>query len=96
MCGISFASNSAEAIAGAISALMTRPDSTPMLATIHCPTLILVGDEDALTPPPLSDEMQRAIAGSELVVVPRAGHLSNIEQPEVFNDALARFLEHRV
>ena len=52
-----------------------------MLATIHVPTLIVVGDEDALTPPALSEEMHRAIAGSELVIIPGAGHLSNLEQP---------------
>ena len=89
-------SNPPEAIAGAIRALMTRPDSTPLLSTIHCPTLIVVGEEDTLTPPALSEEMHRAIAGSELVRVPGAGHLSSFEQPEAFNSALARFLTHRV
>jgi len=89
-------SNPPEAIAGAIRALMTRPDSTPLLSTIHCPTLILVGEEDTLTPPALSEEMHRAIAGSELIVVPGAGHLSSFEQPDAFNSALARFLTHRV
>ena len=75
---------------------MTRPDSTPLLASIHCPTLIVVGEEDTVTPPPLSQGMHEAIAGSELVTIPRAGHLSNLEQPEAFNAALARFLTHRV
>ena len=89
-------SNPAEAIAGAIRALMTRPDSTPLLRTIHCPTLIVVGEEDTLTPPTFSEEMHRAIAGSELVVVPGAGHLSSFEQPDAFNSALAAFLTHRV
>ena len=89
-------SNSADAIAGGISALMSRPDSTSILSTIHCPTLIIVGEEDTLTPPPLSQDMRRAIGGAELAVVPRAGHLSSIEQPEAFNAALAHFLEHRV
>jgi 3-oxoadipate enol-lactonase len=84
------------AIAGAIRALMTRPDSTPLLASIHCPTLIVVGEEDTLTPPPLSHEMHRAIAGSELITLPAAGHLSSLEQPDAFNSALARFLTHRV
>jgi pimeloyl-ACP methyl ester carboxylesterase len=88
--------NSVEAIAGALTALMTRPDSTPTLASIHCPVQILVGDEDALTPPPLSEQMHRDIAGSELVVIPGAGHMSNMEQPQLFNDALAHFLDHRV
>jgi pimeloyl-ACP methyl ester carboxylesterase len=89
-------SNPADAIAGAVTALMTRPDSTPLLATIHRPTLILVGAEDALTPPELSETLQRGISGSDLTVIPRAGHLSSIEQPDAFNDALARFLDHRV
>lgn len=89
-------SNSAEAIAGAISALMSRPDSGPLLSSIHCPTLILVGEEDTLTPPALSRDMQRAIGGAELVVIPGAGHLSSLEEPDAFNAALARFLEHRV
>lgn len=88
--------NGATAIAGAITALMTRPDSTPLLAQIHCPTLIVVGAQDTLTPPPLSEAMHRAIAGSELDVIEHAGHLPNVEQPEAFNKALARFLEHRV
>ena len=88
--------NSSDAIAGAIRALMTRPDSTPLLSSIHVPTLVLVGEEDAVTPPPASEEMHRAIAGSELVRIPQAGHLSNLEQPELFNAALAAFLTHRV
>ena len=88
--------NSVEAIAGALTALMTRPDSTPTLSTIHCPVQILVGDEDAITPPPLSEQMHRDIASSELVVIEGAGHMSNMEQPQLFNDALARFLGHRV
>jgi pimeloyl-ACP methyl ester carboxylesterase len=75
---------------------MTRPDSTPLLPTIHFPTLIIVGAEDMVTPPSASEEMHRAIAGSQLVVIPAAGHLTNLEQPQSFNDALARFLGHRV
>ena len=89
-------SSSPEAIANAVMALMTRPDSTPLLSSIHCPTLIIVGEQDTLTPPSLSEEMYRAISVAEYVAVPNAGHLSNLEQPEAFNAALARFLEHRV
>jgi pimeloyl-ACP methyl ester carboxylesterase len=88
--------NSPESIAGALTALMTRPDSTPTLSAIDCPVLIVVGDEDAITPPPLSEQMHRDIAGSELAVIKGAGHMSNMEQPTQFNDALARFLDHRV
>jgi 3-oxoadipate enol-lactonase len=89
-------SNSTAAIADAIGALMTRPDSTPLLPSIHCPTLIVVGEEDTVTPRTLAEAMHRAIAGSELVAIPAAGHLANLEQPAAFNAALARFLEHRV
>jgi len=89
-------SNPASAIASAINVLMTRPDSTETLASIHCPTLIIVGEEDGLTPPAMSRDMLRAIGGSELTVIPKAGHLSSIETPELFNAALARFLEHRI
>ncbi len=84
------------AVAGAITALMTRPDSTPLLSSVHCPTLIIVGEEDTLTPPPMSRDLHRAIPGSELVVLPGAGHLSSMEQPHAFNAALERFLTHRV
>jgi 3-oxoadipate enol-lactonase len=89
-------SSSPAAIAGALHALMTRPDSTPLLTTIRCPALILVGDEDTVTPRPLSEVLHRRIAGSELAVIPRAGHLSSLERPDAFNDALGHFLDHRV
>ena len=88
--------SSAEGIAGGIRALMTRPDSTPLLSSIHVPTLIVVGDEDTLTPASAAEELHRAIVGSELVTIPHAGHLSNLEQPEPFTAALAAFLSHRI
>jgi pimeloyl-ACP methyl ester carboxylesterase len=88
--------NSKPSIEGALTALMTRPDSTPTLATIHCPVQIIVGEEDVLTPPALSEQMHRAIPGSEITVIGGAGHMSNMEQPQLFNEALARFLQHRV
>jgi pimeloyl-ACP methyl ester carboxylesterase len=88
--------NSAGAIAGAIHAMMTRPDSTPLLPTVHCPTLIVVGRHDTLTPPPLSERMRDAISGSELALIDRAGHLSNVEQPSAFNEVVGRFLQYRV
>jgi pimeloyl-ACP methyl ester carboxylesterase len=88
--------NPAAALAGATRAMMTRPDSTPLLASIHVPTLIVVGEEDMLTPPAASEEMHAAIAGSKLVRIPQAGHQSILEQPERFTAALAAFLAHRV
>jgi 3-oxoadipate enol-lactonase len=89
-------SNSTDAIADAIGALMTRPDSTPLLPSIQCPTLIVVGEEDTVTPKPLAERMHRAIAASELVTIGQAGHVANMEQAAAFTAALARFLEHQV
>ena len=89
-------SNSAVAVAGAVRAMMTRPDSTPLLSTIHVPVLSLDGDEDTVTPPAIAEQMHGGIAGSELTIIAGAGHLSNLEQPEAFNGALAHFLAHRL
>jgi 3-oxoadipate enol-lactonase len=89
-------SSSSDAIAGAVSALMTRSDSGPLLPSIHRPTLVVVGEEDTVTPRAAAEAMHRGIAGSDLVTIPRAGHLANLEQPAAFNAALARFLEHRL
>jgi 3-oxoadipate enol-lactonase len=88
--------SSTEAIAGAVRALMTRPDSTTLLGTIHVPTLVIVGGEDTVTPPAEADKLHAGIAGSALVVIPESGHLSNLEQPAAFTAALADFLDHRV
>jgi 3-oxoadipate enol-lactonase len=88
--------NSTETIADALNAMMTRPDSTPMLSKLKLPTLVLVGEEDVITPPQLSVEMHNAISGSELVRIPGAGHMANLEQPDVFNDAVIGFLSRRI
>lgn len=88
--------NPAAGIAGAIARMMTRPDSTAQLAAIRCPTLIVAGDEDALTPVAEARRTHEAIRGSVLEVVATAGHLSNLERPDAFNAALARFLSHKV
>jgi pimeloyl-ACP methyl ester carboxylesterase len=74
------------------SAILQRPDSRPELPAIHCPTLVLVGDADAITPPDVAREMSEAIAGSRLVVVPRAGHASTLEAPEAVTRELVAFL----
>jgi pimeloyl-ACP methyl ester carboxylesterase len=89
-------SNSAETIADALTAMMTRPDSTPTLRTVKVPTLIIVGEEDTLTPPQLSVDMHSAISGSELLRIGGAGHMPNFEQPAAFNDALGSFLNRRI
>ncbi|MGA8817660.1 MAG: alpha/beta fold hydrolase [Xanthobacteraceae bacterium] len=74
-------------------AIMARPDSRPGLKAIDCPTLVLVGDDDRLTPPELSHEMAKAIPGAHLVVVPDSGHLSTMEQPQAVNVALVEWLK---
>ena len=60
--------------------------------SIEAPTLILVGDEDIITPPALSEQLGTLIAGSRIEIVKAAGHLSNAEQPEMFNELVDRFL----
>jgi pimeloyl-ACP methyl ester carboxylesterase len=74
-------------------AIMTRPDARPLLARIKCPTLVLVGDGDELTPPALSQEIAAGVARSRLVVVAECGHLSTTERPEAVNRALLEWME---
>jgi pimeloyl-ACP methyl ester carboxylesterase len=73
-------------------ALMSRPDARPLLASIKCPTLVLVGEGDELTPPPLAQEIAAGIAGARLVTVPDCGHLSTLERPEAVNKALGEWM----
>jgi 3-oxoadipate enol-lactonase len=77
---------------GALEAMKHRPDATGELAAISVPTLVIVGDRDALSPPEVAREMQERIPGATLAVLPRAGHLSNLEAPEAFDGAVASFL----
>jgi len=88
--------NSSAAIVRMVRVLMSRPDATPLLSTIHVPTLIVVGEEDTITPAAVARQMHEGIAGSQLVVMPRIGHLPNLEEPHAFNDVIASFLDHRV
>jgi 3-oxoadipate enol-lactonase len=83
---------SVSGIIGATEALITRPDSTPTLSTIDVPTLIIVGEEDVITPLKDARRMQAAIAGSRLEVLKGAGHLSNVERPAAFNTVMTEFL----
>lgn len=84
--------NSPVGIAGALRGMAARPDSTPNLADIDVPTLVVVGDEDGLTPAAEAEAMHRGIAGSRLEHIARAGHLSNLEQPGAFSAVLGSFL----
>ncbi|HEY1014611.1 MAG TPA: alpha/beta fold hydrolase [Herpetosiphonaceae bacterium] len=81
------------AIAAASHGMAARADSTAALPAFGAPTLVLVGAEDALTPPSESEAMRAAIPGAQLEIIPGAGHLSNLEQPAAFNQALRGFLD---
>jgi pimeloyl-ACP methyl ester carboxylesterase len=71
---------------------MSRPDSRPDLAGILCPTTVVVGENDQLTPPALAREMANGISGARLVIVPESGHLSPLEQPTAVTQALIDLL----
>ena len=77
----------------AATAMMNRIDSTPTLDTISVPTLVIVGEEDVLTPVSDAIAMSSAIRGSRLVTIAGAGHLAPLEAPDVVNAAIAEFLD---
>ncbi|MDP9227156.1 MAG: alpha/beta hydrolase, partial [Actinomycetota bacterium] len=79
--------NSPQGYISALEAMKNRPDSTTDLVKINVPTLMLVGENDAVTPPEASRKMHEHVRGSRLVVLPDAGHLSNLEAPEAFTRA---------
>ncbi len=80
------------AIRHAIDRMMHRPDSTPLLAQVSVPALVITGAEDEMIPVEESRRIASGITGAKLVIVPGAGHLANLEQPEAFNDAMKEFL----
>ncbi len=80
------------AIRGGLVRMMNRPDSSPLLATTTVPTLVIVGEEDEITPPAESQRIADGISGATLVVIPKTGHLSSLESPDAFSQALASFL----
>jgi len=79
-------------IAAASRGMALRADSTGSLTTITCPTLVVVGEYDGLTPPAVAQAYASSIPGTQVDVVPLAGHLSNLEQPEAFLEAVRPFL----
>jgi 3-oxoadipate enol-lactonase len=81
-----------EGVKAAIVRLRDRPDSTGLLAEISVPALVIVGEEDEVTPPSEAEQIQAQLQEARLVRVPQAGHLSCLENPPVFNSALASFL----
>jgi pimeloyl-ACP methyl ester carboxylesterase len=82
----------AEGVAAALAALRDRPDANPGLKSIAVPALVLVGESDSVTPGLSAANLAAQIRGSKLVNVPGAGHLSNVENPAVFNAAVREFL----
>lgn len=85
--------NKASGIIVDLMAMAQRPDSTHLLSNISCPTLVIVGEDDVATPPAEAQYMKDQISSAELVVLPQAGHLSNLEQPDRFNQALLSFFQ---
>ena len=73
-------------------AIIGRPDNRPFLAQIKCPTLIIVGEQDALTPVKVAREMAEGIADARVEIIPDCGHLSSMERPEQVNRYLSRWL----
>jgi len=81
-----------QGVAAASRGMALRADATDLLAGITCPTLVIVGEQDVVTPPEVSREYAAQIPNAQLVVIPLAGHLSNVEQPEAFLQAIHSFL----
>lgn len=79
-------------VVAALAALRDRPDANPGLAAIAVPALVIVGEYDQVTPPLSAANLSAQIRGSNLVHIPGAGHLSNVENPDAFNAAVRSFL----
>jgi pimeloyl-ACP methyl ester carboxylesterase len=75
------------------TAIMARPDNRPLLPTISCPSLVLVGREDALTPPSMAQEIADGIPRARLQIIADCGHLSTLERPQAVNEAMRAWLE---
>lgn len=74
-------------------AIMARPDARSHLPAVSCPTLVLCGDADQLTPPECSREIASLIPAASLVMVPQCGHMLTMEQPDAVNAALLQWLQ---
>jgi len=83
--------NSPEGVAAAQRGMAQRPDSVPTLATITCPTLVVYGAEDGVTPESDLVRIAQGVPGSRLEKIPSAGHLPNLEAPTAFSAALSAF-----
>lgn len=84
---------SLDGVLGDLAALRDRPDSTPTLARIDRPTLILPGADDQIIPLSEAEGMRAGIRDAQMIVIPQAGHLTSLENPTAFNQAVSAFLE---
>lgn len=90
---VMMARQSVEGVVAALMAMRDRPDSTPTLAEIAVPTLIVTGAEDTLIPSKEAETLRDALRGARLVSIPGAAHLANFEAPDAFNHAVREFLK---
>lgn len=88
-----FSRKTPEIFAGQINALLNRPDATPVLSTIRCPTLVLCGREDSWSVLATHEEIVAQIPGSKLVVIENCGHMAPMEKPEEVTAAMQQWLE---
>ncbi len=87
--------NTPQGIAGALRGMAVRPDSSQSLRAVAVPTMVIVGEQDGLTPPIEAAQINMAVAGSYVVMLPGVGHISNLEAPGEFTIALRVFLGER-
>ena len=80
-------------ISDALHGMAARQDSTPLLREIRVPALVVCGEEDVITPVAEAESLHRGIRGSELAIIPKAGHLPSMETPEAFSGVLEKFLD---
>ncbi len=83
-------------VKGCLLAMAARTDTSQVLGAIKIPTLLLVGEKDALTPPSVMQQMHESISNSELIVIPGAGHMAPIERPEAFTKSIQDFLSRSI
>jgi len=83
---------SVETIVAALAALAARPDMSPAMRAASMPTLLVVGEEDTITPPDCMHRAEEIIPNARLLIVPHAGHMTPLEAPDVFNAAVLEFL----
>jgi len=75
-------------------AIMARPDSRPTLKTITCPTLVICGQDDLITPPALAQEIADGIKQAKLEIIPQCGHLATLDQPEAVSELLLDWIKN--